>query len=182
MKIKYETERLIIREWEDKDYKDLFEYASDKEVTKFLRFKTYESEEEAKLRIATLKENYKTENRYGEFAIELKSEKKVIGSVNLGLNSLKAGGIVSLGYTLNPNYQGKGFMTECIKGLFKYIKENKLAKRIIACHDVANPKSGAVMKRCGMIFEGIARKAGDNNLHTRYDLANYSILDEEIEL
>ena len=28
MKIKYETERLIVREWEDKDYKDLFEYAS----------------------------------------------------------------------------------------------------------------------------------------------------------
>ena len=75
MKIKYETERLIVREWEDKDYKDLFEYASNKEVTKFLHFKTYESEEDAKIRIATLKENYKTENRYGELAIELKSEK-----------------------------------------------------------------------------------------------------------
>ncbi len=39
MKIKYETERLIVREWKDKDYKDLFEYASNKEVTKFLHFK-----------------------------------------------------------------------------------------------------------------------------------------------
>lgn len=111
MKIKYETERLIVREWKDKDYKDLFEYASNKEVTKFLHFKIYESEEDAKTRIATLKENYKTENRYGEFAVEIKSEKKVIGSVNLGLDTIKAGGIVTLGYTLNPKYQRKGYMT-----------------------------------------------------------------------
>ena len=76
MKIKYQTERLIVREWEDKDYKDLYEFASDKVVTKFLAYKTYESVEDAKTRIATLKEKYKTENRYGDFAIELKSEKK----------------------------------------------------------------------------------------------------------
>ena len=98
------------------------------------------------------------------------------------MDTLKAGGIVTLGYTLNPKYQGKGYMTECIKGMFKYIKENKLAKRTQATHDVANLKSGAVMKRCGMTFEGIARKAGENNFHSRYDVANYSILDEEIEL
>ena len=36
MTIIYETERLIIREWEDRDYKDLFEYASDERVAKYL--------------------------------------------------------------------------------------------------------------------------------------------------
>ena len=73
-------------------------------------------------------------------------------------------------------------MTECLKASFKYIKRNNLAKRIRAIHDVANTKSGAVMKRCGMTFEGIARKAGENNFHSRHDVANYSILDEEIKL
>ncbi len=182
MKIKYETERLIVREWEDKDYKDLFEYASNKEVTKFLVYKTYESVEEAKSRIASLKEKYKTENRYGDFAIELKDEKKVIGSISITFKTSKAGGIIELGWTLNPSYQGKGYMTECIKGMFKYIKLNKLAKRIIARCDTENTKSEAVMKRCGMTFEGIARKAGDVNFRSRCDLVNYSILDEEIEL
>ena len=38
------------------------------------------------------------------------------------------------------------------------------------------------MKRVGMTFEGISRKAGENNFHSRYDVVNYSILDEEIEL
>ena len=45
MNILYETDRLIIRKWEDEDYLDLYEYASDKEVTKYLTFKTYESVE-----------------------------------------------------------------------------------------------------------------------------------------
>lgn len=182
MKIKYETERLIVREWESKDYLDLFEYASDEEVTKFLVFPTYKTKNEAKERIKYLIEKYKGNDKLGDFAIELKGAKKVIGSINLSLHSLKAGGIVSVGYTLNKNYQGKGYMTECLKASFKFIKRNNLAKRIRAIHDVANTKSGAVMKRCGMTFEGIARKAGENNFHSRHDVANYSILDEEIKL
>ena len=40
-----------------------------------------------------------------------------------------------------------------------------------------------MMKRAGMTFEGILRKAGDSNhIHDRYDIALYSILDEEIEV
>jgi len=38
------------------------------------------------------------------------------------------------------------------------------------------------MKRAGMKFEGILRKAGSNNFHLRHDLSIYSILDEEISL
>ena len=72
-------------------------------------------------------------------------------------------------------------MTECIKATFGYLKTNNLAMRICAVHDVDNIKSGNVMKRVGMTFEGISRKAGENNYHTRYDIANYSILYEEIE-
>ena len=34
MKIIYETERLVIRQWEEKDCKDLFEYAKNEEITK----------------------------------------------------------------------------------------------------------------------------------------------------
>ena len=38
------------------------------------------------------------------------------------------------------------------------------------------------MKKVGVTFEGILRKAGKNNFHSRYDIAQYSILDEEIVL
>ena len=89
---------------------------------------------------------------------------------------------MEIGYVLNPNFQGRGYMTESLVGFFKYIKRNKIAKRIVLRHDVDNVKSGNVMKRAGMTFEGVLRKAGVNNIHSRHDLAVYSILDEEIEL
>ena len=52
----------------------------------------------------------------------------------------------------------------------------------LVVYDVENEKSGNVIKRAGMTFEGILRKAGKNNYHSRYDVAQYSILDEEINI
>ena len=80
---KFETDRLIVREFEDNDYKDLFEYASDDDVVKFLHFKKYETFNDAKMRIFDLKEKYLKNDKVGDFAIELKETKKVIGSINL---------------------------------------------------------------------------------------------------
>ncbi len=176
-----ETERLIIRNWQPKDYKDLFEFASDKEVTKYLLYETYTSEQQAVERINSLLETYKESDQIGDFAIELKKENKVIGSLCLTKKTEKAGGIIELGWSLNRKYQGFGYMTESISSLLKYIKTNHLAKRIVAVCDAENTKSSNVMKRIGMQFEGIARKASDNNHHNRHDLVYYSILEEEIK-
>ena len=181
MKVIYETERLIVRHWEEKDCLDLFEYASDKRVSKYL-FPAYKSLQEAKNRIARLIERYNENLNKYDYAIELKENKKVIGSISLSDYKPQAGGIIMIGYTLNYNFQGKGYATEAVIGLFKHIKKNKIAKRIFALHDVDNEKSGNVMKRAGMTFEGIMRKAGENNFHSRYDVAMYSILDEEIKI
>lgn len=183
MTILYETERLIVRRWEDDDFMDLYEYASDKDVTKYLTFETYKSVDTAKERIKYMKELYDSgEIAKTDYAIMLKTENKVIGSIGIGSAHIqKAGGTVSVGYLLNKKYHGHGYMTEAVCGMFKYIKENNLAKRIEAFHDVENYKSGNVMKRAGMTFEGVLRKAHSNNIHERCDTAIYSILYEEID-
>lgn len=182
MKIIYETERLVIRRWQKSDYKDLYEYASIEEVANFLTFKPYTTYQEAKDRIDKWLNRYKTEKVKADYAVVIKGTTKVIGSVSINTFIEHAGGnTVEIGFTLNPHYQGNGYATEAIKGLFKYIKANNIAKRIEAKCDVENTKSENLMKRAGMKFEGILRKAGTkNNLHTRYDLALYSILWEEI--
>ena len=181
MKIIYETERLLVREWEDKDYKDLFEYASDERVAKYL-FPPYKDLNTAKKRITKLKAQYNRDDYKRDYPIVLKSENKVIGSISMSDYKPQAGGIIMIGYTLNYNYQGHGYATEAVIGIFKFIKQNNIAKRIFAVHDIENIKSGNVMKMAGMTFEGIARKAGENQVHSRYDVAQYSILDEEISL
>ena len=183
MGVIYETERLIIRHWETKDYKDLYDYAVYPEVSKFLSFQPYKTLQEAKDRIKKIRGKYKEKCVVGDNAVVLKQENKVIGSIDMVEYSPKAEGTIEIGYILSPKYQGKGYMTEALVGMFKYIKKNNIAKRIICRHDTENVKSGNVMKRARMTFEGILRKAGNkNNTHTRYDLAQYSILDEEIEI
>ena len=183
MNILYETERLIVREWENKDYKDLYEYAKDPNVSKFLSFKPYTTLQDAKDRIKSMRAKYKIDTYIRPYAIMLKSENKVIGSIDVDEYSSKADGIIEIGYIQNANYWGKGYITEALIGMFKYIKRNNIAKRIECKHDTDNVKSGNVMKRAGMTFEGVLRKAGKtNNTHSRGDLALYSILDEEISL
>lgn len=181
MRVLFETERLVVRRWEKEDYKDLYEYASDKEVTKFLSFPTYTSLDMAVDRIAFLCERYLEGDIISDYAIMLKDKNKVIGAIGIVNYKEKNEGEVEIGYVLNRLYQGYGYMTEALKGFFKFIKEKSLAKRIVLKHDVDNIKSGNVMKRAGMTFEGVLRKAGKNNFHSRHDLAVYSILYEEIE-
>jgi len=182
MKILYETERLIVRQWKEDDYLDLYDYAKDEEVTKFLTWQPYNDIETAKERIAYLIESYKNNEIKTDYAIELKSENKVIGSIAIVRYSDKNEGLAEIGYVLGLKYQGFGYMTEALKGMFKYIFDNSIAARIQLQHDIDNSKSGNVMKRAGMTFEGILRKAGQSNYRSRADLAVYSILKEEIDL
>ena len=179
MKI-FETERLIVREWEDKDYNDLYEYASKDEVTNFLTFETYKSIETAHERIAFLKQEYADNKITTDYAIEVKDLNKVVGGIGIVHYSEKNEGEAEIGYVLNPVHQGHGYMTEALLGMFKYIKQNGIAKRIVLRCDTLNTKSENVMKRAGMTFEGVLRRAGKNNLHSRHNLALYSILEEEI--
>lgn len=178
----FETDRLAVREWEEKDCEDLYDYASKPEVTKFLSFPTYQSIEDANTRIAYLQNLYKEKQIAVDYCIELKETHRAIGSIGIVNYKAKNEGEIEIGYVLNPKNQGYGFMTEALIGMFKYIKSNHLAKRIVLAYDVENEKSGNVIKRAGMTFEGILRKAGKNNYHSRYDVAQYSILDEEINI
>ena len=110
MKLIYETERLIIRFWEEKDANDLYEYAKDEEVTKFLTFKPYASIVDAKDRISYILETYETNEIVRGYAIEFKEEAKVIGSIDIVHYSPKAEGTIEIGYLLGKNYQGKGYL------------------------------------------------------------------------
>lgn len=177
----YETDRLIVRHWETEDFDDLYDYASNDETVKFLSFPVYKEKETAKQRIQDVRAHYETNEYPIDYAIELKEENKVIGSIGIVRYKEKNEGEVEIGYILNKEYNGNGYMTEALIGMFRYIKEQGIAKRIVLKHDVLNFKSGNVMKRAGMSFEGVLRRAGTNNYHSRADLAIYSILFEEIE-
>ena len=71
-------------------------------------------------------------------------------------------------------------MPEAAAAVLKFLFEEVGFNRIAADHDSNNPKSGRVMQKIGMTYEGTLRKAGFNNQGIIDDVW-YSILKEEWE-
>lgn len=180
MIINFETDRLIVRKWKKSDFKDLFEYAKDEETTMFVRWKNYTDVEQAKERIDLLLAKYAENGVVNDYAIELKDEHKVIGSIGIVNYQEKCNGIVEIGFVLNKNYRGNGYMTEALKGFLRAVRDSNVANRIEIKCDVLNIKSSNVMKRAGLTLEGVNRCSGYDNYHDCADIAVYSILKNEI--
>lgn len=93
------TERLILREFRETDYDDLFEFLSQLKDNKFEGYPgiTYENgKEHLKYRVASPE----------FYAIELKESGKVIGNIYYGNRDFEA---KEVGYIVNQNYQRKGY-------------------------------------------------------------------------
>ena len=181
MKKLYETERLVVREWCIDDAPEHFEYCSNEEVNKFMQFPLYRDISESHERIGAMRELYaKGQLQECDWAVCLRETGKAIGSIGINSYSKDGNGRVMIGYIMNPKFQNKGYMTETLKGMFRWVKEQEIAWRIVAVHDVENIASGKVMQKAGMMFEGISRMGTFNNMNERADAAVYSILWEEI--
>lgn len=143
-----ETERTILRSFTIEDAKDVFEYASDSEVTKYLTWEAHKNIEET---INVIKTFYLNNNT---FCIELKNEKKCIGAIELRPKNT----IFSFGYVLNRKYWNRGIMTEVLEKMIEISFEELGAKVFEGSYFEGNEASGAVMKKCGMICQGVKRK------------------------
>lgn len=169
-----ETSRLILRQAVLEDARYMFEnWACRPEVTKFLTWPTHSSVETTKLVLQSWMENYEKEDYY-QWMIELKSIHQPIGSIS-GMNPNKLISSVELGYCIGDKWWHQGIMTEAVQAVIQYFFETCNFNRITAKHDLNNPYSGQVMKKCNMKYEGTFLQAAMNNQGI-CDVANYAIL------
>lgn len=145
------TERLILREWQQKDSKDLYEYARNELVGPSAGWPPHKNEEESKEIIEMF---IKDEDTY---AIVLESENKVIGSI--GLHDRKPDHTITdlkqreIGYVLNPKYWGKNIVPEAVNELIKY-SFTELELDLIWCgHFDFNGNSKRVVEKCGFRYK-----------------------------
>ena len=169
-----ETDRLILRPVTYEDAEDLYDYCSDVEVTKYLTFPTYKSMEDA---YTSLDKFFLSRGDNLEaYAIVLKENNKMIGTVDpLAFHN----GISEIGYVINRNYWGNGYMTEAViktcEELFKLG-----IRRIEVCHHPDNMRSKRVIEKCGFVYEGLRRKY--RKFGDRYfDLMFYSLFEEDVK-
>ena len=173
-----ETERLILRKLCPEDADAMFRnWASDPEVTRFLTWPTHSSVEVTKELLSMWEKEYEKENFY-QWGIELKEIGEVVGTISVVRLEEKIDE-AELGYCMGRSWWHRGIMTEALTAVISFLFESVKCNRIVARHDVMNPNSGAVMKKCGMQFEGVSRSAGINNQGI-CDMGQYAILRSDL--
>lgn len=157
-----ETERLILRRFTIGDAGGMYRnWASDPEVTKFLPWETYASEETAVEWLTALQEEYKKADTY-TWCLEWKETGEPIGSLGAFVSNEKAESL-RIGYCIGRKFWHQGIVAEALKTVVKFLTEEVLARRLEASHDVKNINSGRVLRKCGFQYEGTAIQAGWNN-------------------
>ncbi len=176
---KLQTSRLILRPFRLEDEGSVFRnWASDEEVTKFLTWPTHKSVEITHMVLESWeKENENPENY--QWAIELKELGEPIGSISVVKTDDRTKS-ADIGFCIGKSWWGQGITAEALKAVMAFLFDEVGMNCIRACHDVHNPNSGRVMKKCGMTLEGIRRAAGVNNQGV-CDEVWYAILKKEYE-
>ncbi|MBR3494326.1 MAG: GNAT family N-acetyltransferase [Clostridia bacterium] len=158
-----ETHRLILRPFRIEDAEDMYNHwASDPEVTRFLTWPVHAGVEVTRAVLQSWIAQYPN-GSFFNWGIEWKETGSVIGSIAVvKLDETKEA--ADIGYCMSRAFWGRGIMPEALRAVMDYLFDTVGLNRVAACHDVNNPKSGRVMQKAGMKFEGILRRAGRNNL------------------
>lgn len=168
----WNTARLRLRRFTLSDADAMFKnWASDPEVTKFLTWPAHGSGEISAMILRDWVGNYDKDDYY-QWAIEF--EGQPIGSISVVSADDKIEK-VEIGYCIGKHWWNKGITSEALEAVIKFFFEEVGVNRVEARHDPNNPNSGAVMRKCGMKFEGTLRQADRNNQGI-CDVSYYSIL------
>lgn len=174
-----ETERLVLRRLAISDAQQMYaNWACDKEVTAFLTWQPHTSVEDTQQILADWSQAYEQINFY-QWGIELKATQTLVGTIsvvsqNEGCESMQ------LGYCIGKQWWHKGITSEAVAAVIVFLFNQVKALRIEARHDTNNPHSGAVMRKCGLQYEGVLRQADRNNKGI-VDVAIYGILKSDNE-
>ena len=152
-----ETPRLVMREMRAGDCFDMYEYAKNREVTKYLTWSPHPDSEYTKAYLCNLKNHYKMGMFY-DWALVLKEEEKMIGTCGFTRFDL-ANNSAEIGYVINPEHKGKEIAPEAARRVLEFGFYNLDLNRIEARYMVGNDASRRVMEKLGMKFEGVARKS-----------------------
>jgi len=173
-----ETDRLILRKFKIDDINDVFNnYASHEIVSEFLTWQPHKSIEDTKVYLSeVVLPEYEKEYTY-RWAIVLKEINQVVGCIDVVKKNIDKQ-CVELGYVLGDVFWGKGIMPEAGRAVIKYLFEENFV-RIQAIHDVENPKSGRVMQKIGMTYEGTMRKFERRRDGKLSDCKMYAIIKDD---
>ena len=145
-----ETNRLILRTWNEKDIEAMTVINQDPKVCEFLPAVGNRESTEAGVRKAM--QHYE-EHGYCLYAVELKSTHEFIGWVGLAIPSFEAHftPAVEIGWRLSSNHWNQGYATEAAKAVLAYAFNTLGMDEIVSFTAVNNQPSRRVMEKIGLL-------------------------------
>lgn len=167
--VRLETERLVIRPWEQKDLADLYAYASVSGVGEMAGWNHHKSLEESQAVLNMFMDGKKT------FALELRESRTVIGS--LGIELMHPDPVTGekygreIGYVLGKAHWGRGLMPEAVSAVITYCFDVLKYDYLTCGHFAQNMQSKRVIEKCGFDFFGFSEF--QTHFGTTENCANY---------
>jgi len=144
------TERLILRNWEDRDRELFHRINSDEQVMEFFPFRRDRASADARMDEVRA---WIDEDGYGFAAAEIAATGECIGFVGLSgtedIDVLPAG-TIEIGWRLALEFWGKGYVTEASEAWLAFGFETLGLGEIVSFAVENNRRSTAVMERLGM--------------------------------
>ena len=173
-----ETDRLVLRRLSRKDASDIFSFASDPEVSRYVLWEAHRSVSESRYYIQYMKSLYRR-GLPSSWGVVLKKTGRIIGTIGFMWFS-EANRSAEIGYSFARPEWNKGYATEALGTVIRSAFASLTLNRLEAQHDIRNPASGRVMEKCGMNREGILRQRVQNKGEF-IDVALYAILRSDLE-
>ena len=143
-----ETERLILRPWEETDAEECFRYAKDPRVGPIAGWPVHTSVENSRQIIRDVLAVPET------YAIVLKETGRPIGSIGLHRNDLaEKADEMELGYWLGVPYWGRGLVPEAARELLRHAFEDLELARVWCGYYDGNEKSKRVQEKLGFRYQ-----------------------------
>lgn len=148
---------VILREIEESDAQDYYEYMSNNAMEGFLTKENRPNSVEKALEEVRYWSSLFPQKRSIYWAIALKENNKMIGTAGFNLISFP-NDRAEISYDLSPEYWGKGIMLRSINGILKFADIALELVRVQATVIVDNERSIKVLERTGFKKEGLLKK------------------------
>lgn len=146
----FETERLILRPWEESDAWDLYEYAKDERIGPAAGWPVHTSVENSRKIIKVILSAPET------YAVCLKEDGRPIGSVGLMVGSQSNIGLpdteAEIGYWIGVPFWGRGLIPEAVREIIRYAFEDLGLETLWCGYFEGNDKSRRVQEKCGFTY------------------------------
>jgi RimJ/RimL family protein N-acetyltransferase len=155
------TERLVLRRSRPEDAEAIAAYRSDPEVHRYQGWERTDAEGVRAEIVEMMGRAPGAPGGWIQFSVEERETGGLVGDIGLSLADGEPG-VIKVGYTMSPAFQGRGYATEAVGALIDYAFDTLGADIVRAYASAENIASIRVAEKVGMhLMERYERRHGD---------------------